>query len=168
LNLEVSTYKTINTKENINIRCRVNSLEEHSWHSSNSQLNLIANLIQNFYISWGKRQDDLELKFKNLYKEHKQLEEQYTLLNNKINLVLKFLDESKANQNLYNQNCEYIKEEVTRLSQHIESLKSKFNTEKSDKEIVLSSSGLVTTTRTINSERWTYLRALAEEAGDSN
>jgi hypothetical protein len=81
---------------------------------------------------------------------------------------LKFLDESKANQNLYNQNCEYIKEEVTRLSQHIESLKSKFNTEKSDKEIVLSSSGLVTTTRTINSERWTYLRALAEEAGDSN
>jgi hypothetical protein len=62
----------------------------------NNQLNLIIDLIQIFYINWGKRQDDLELKFENLYKEHKQLEEQYTLLNNKLNLILNFLDESKA------------------------------------------------------------------------
>jgi hypothetical protein len=64
----------------------------------------------------GKKQDDLELKFKNLYKEHKQLEEHYTLLNNKINLILNYLNESKAKQNLYIQNCEYIKEKVTRFS----------------------------------------------------
>ena len=30
LNLEVNTGKTVNTKENINIRCRVNSSEEHT------------------------------------------------------------------------------------------------------------------------------------------
>jgi hypothetical protein len=123
LNLECSIGKTINTKENINIRCRLNSLEEHSCHSSNSQLNLIINLIHNFYINWRKRQDNLELKFKNLYKEHKQLEEHYTLLNNKINLILNYLDESKAKQNLYIQNCEYIKEEITQFSQRLDSLK---------------------------------------------
>jgi arginine decarboxylase-like protein len=66
LNLEISTGKFINTKENIKIRCRLNSTEDHSWHSSNSQLNLIIDLIQKNYINWGKRQDDLELKFENL------------------------------------------------------------------------------------------------------
>jgi hypothetical protein len=106
LNLEISTGKSINTKEDINIRCRLNSSEEHSWHSSNSQLNLIVDLIHNFYIHWVKRQDDIEIKFENLYKEHKQLEEQYILLNNKINLILKFLDESKTKQNLYGKKCE--------------------------------------------------------------
>jgi Txe/YoeB family toxin of Txe-Axe toxin-antitoxin module len=90
------------------------------------------------------------------------------LLNNKINLVLKFLDESKAKQNLYNQNCEYIKEEVTRLAQCIDSLKGKLSTEKIDKEIVLSSSRRITTSRTINSEIYSYLRALPEKAGDSS
>jgi hypothetical protein len=84
------------------------------------------------------------------------------LLNNKLNLILNFLDESEAKQTLYNQNCEYIKEEVTRLTQCIDSLKGKPNTESIDKEIVLSSSGLVTASRTINSERWIYLRALPE------
>jgi predicted nuclease with TOPRIM domain len=116
----------------------------------------------------GKRQDDLELKFKNLYKEHKQLKEHYTLLNSKINLIFNYLDESKAKQNLYIQYCEYIKEKVTRFSQCLGSLKNKLNTEKCEKVIVLSSSGLVTTTRAINSERWIYLRALPVEAKDSS
>jgi predicted S18 family serine protease len=116
----------------------------------------------------GKRKDDLELKFEKLYKEHKQLEEHYTLLNNKINLILNYLDKSKAKQNLYIQNCEYIKEKVTRFSQRLDSLKNKLNTEKCEKEIVLSSSGLVTTTRAINSERWIHLRALPEEVKDSS
>jgi hypothetical protein len=98
-----------------------------------------------------------------IFKEHKQLEQHYTLLNNKLNLILKFSNESKAKQTLYNQNSEYIKEDVTRLTQRIDSLKGKLNTESVDKEIVLSSSGLVTTSRTINSERWTYLRALSEK-----
>jgi hypothetical protein len=90
------------------------------------------------------------------------------LLNNKLNLILNLLDESKAKQTLYNQNSEYIKEEVTRLTQRIDSLKGKLNTENIDKEIVLSSSGLVATSRTINSERWTYLRALPERARNSS
>jgi predicted nucleic acid-binding Zn-ribbon protein len=94
----------------------------------NSQLNLIVDLIQKIYINWEKRQDDLEIKFENLYKEHKQLEEQYTLLNNKLNLILKFSDENKAKQTLYNQNCEYIKEDVMRLAHRIDSLKGKLNT----------------------------------------
>lgn len=81
---------------------------------------------------------------------------------------MNFLDESKAKQTLYNQNSEYIKEEVTRLTQRIDSLKGKLNTENIDKEIVLSSSGLVATSRTINSERWTYLRALPERARNSS
>jgi hypothetical protein len=81
---------------------------------------------------------------------------------------LNFLDESKEKQTLYNQISEYIKEEVTRLTQRIDSLKGKLNTENIDKEIVLSSSGLVTTSRTINSERWVYLRALPEKARNSS
>jgi hypothetical protein len=89
------------------------------------------------------------------------------LLNNKLNLILNFLDESKAKQTLYNQNSEYVKEEVTKLTQLIDSLKGKLNTESIDKEIVLSSSGLITTSRTINLERWTYLRALPEKARNS-
>jgi phosphopantetheine adenylyltransferase len=116
----------------------------------------------------GKRQDNLELKFENLHKEHKRLEEHYTLLNNKINLILIYSDKSKAKQNLYIQNCEYIKEEVTQFFQRLDSLKKKLNTEKCEKEIVLSLSGLVTTTRAINSERRIYLRALPEKAKDSS
>jgi archaellum component FlaC len=163
LNLEVSTGKTINTKENINIRCRLNSSKEHSWHSSNSQLNLIVDLVQNFYINWGKRQDDLEIKFERLYKDYRQLEEQYTLVSNKINVALQFLEENKAKQYKYNQNSDYIKEEVARLYQQIDSLKNKLNTEKGSKEIILASSGIVATTRAINSEKWTYLKALSDE-----
>jgi hypothetical protein len=110
----------------------------------------------------------LEIKIENLYKEHKQLEEQYTLLNNKLNLILKFSDKSKAKQTWYNQNCEYIKEEVMRLAQRIDSLKGKPSIERFDMKIVISSSGLITTIRTINSERWTYLRVLSEKARDSS
>ena len=84
----MNTGKTVNTKENINIRCRLNSSKEHTWHTSHGQINLIVDLIHNFYISWGKRQDDLELKFDRLQKEHKHLEEQYSATNNKLELTL--------------------------------------------------------------------------------
>jgi hypothetical protein len=53
-----------------------------------------------------------------------------------------------------------------RLAQRIDSLKGKPSIERFDKKIVISSSGLITTIRTINSERWTYLRALSEKARD--
>ena len=43
----------------------------------------------------GKRQDDLELKFERLQKEHKHLEEQYLVANKKLKLALQALEESK-------------------------------------------------------------------------
>jgi hypothetical protein len=57
---------------------------------------------------------------------------------------------------------------VLKLTQRIDSLKGKLNTENVNKEIVLTSSGLVTISRTINSERWVYLRALPEKARNSS
>jgi hypothetical protein len=109
LNLEVNIEKTINTKENINIRCRLNSFEEHTWHTSHGQINLIVDLKHNFYITWRKRQDDLELKFDILQKEHKHVEEQYSATNNKLELALKTLEESKVSLGRINQNGDYIK-----------------------------------------------------------
>ena len=58
----------IGTNIDNDIRCRLNSSEEHTWHTSHGQINLIVDLIHNFYISWGKRQDELELKFDRLQK----------------------------------------------------------------------------------------------------
>jgi hypothetical protein len=92
LNLEVNTGKTIKTKENKNIKYIINSSEEHIWHALHGQINLLIDLIHNFYISWGKRQDDLELKFESLQKEHKQLKEQYLATNNKLKLALQALE----------------------------------------------------------------------------
>jgi hypothetical protein len=109
LNLEVNTGKTAKTKENINIKCRINSSEEHTWHTSHGQINLLVDLIHNFYISWGKRQDDLELKFESLQKEHKQLKEQYLATNNKLELALQALEESKDSLGRISQNSDYIK-----------------------------------------------------------
>jgi hypothetical protein len=63
LNLEVSIGKVVNTSDHINIRCRINTTEDHTWHTSHSQLNLIVDLIHNWYITWGKRQDKLHQKF---------------------------------------------------------------------------------------------------------
>jgi len=111
----VNTGKTVNTKENINIRCRLNSSEEHTWHTSHGQINLIVDLIHNFYISWGKRQDDLELKFDRLQKEHKHLEEQYSATNNKLDLALQILEESKVSLGKISQNSDYIKKDITYL-----------------------------------------------------
>jgi len=148
LNLEVNTGKTVNTKENINIRCRLNSSEEHTWHTSHGQINLIVDLIHNFYISWGKRQDDLELKFDRLQKEHKHLEEQYSATNNKLDLALQILEESKVSLGKISQNSDYIKKDITFLYK-----KTDNNIVEHNKEIVLSSAGIVESTRSLNSER---------------
>jgi len=162
LNLEVNTGKTITTKENINIRCRLNSSEEHTWHTSHGQINLIVDLIHNFYISWGKRQDDLELKFDRLQKEHKHLEEQYSATNNKLELALQILEESKVSLGRISQNSDYIKKDITYL------YKKTDNIVEHNKEIVLSSAGIVESTRSLNSERWKYLRACLEETSHSS
>ena len=162
LNLEVNTGKTVNTKENINIRCRLNSSEEHTWHTSHRQINLIVDLIHNFYISWGKRQDDLELKFDRLQKEHKHLEEQYSATNNKLELALQILEESKVSLGRISQNSDYIKKDITYL------YKKTDNIVEHNKEMVLSSAGIVESTRSLNSDRWKYLRASLEETSHSN
>ena len=142
LNLEVNTVKTVNTKENINIRCRLNSSEEHTWHTSHGQINLIVDLIHNFYISWRKRQDDLELKFDRLQKEHKHLEEQYSATNDKLELALQTLEESKVSVGRINQNSDYIKNELTYLYKKIDNI----NIVEHNKEIVSSSGGIVEST----------------------
>ena len=79
-NLEANIGKVITTKDNLNIRCRLNHIEDHSWHSNNSQLNLIVDLIYNFYINWDKKQEDLERRIEDLFKERKQSEERYLLV----------------------------------------------------------------------------------------
>jgi len=162
LNLEVNTGKIVTTKENINIRCRLNSSEEHTWHTSHGQINLIVDLIHNFYISWGKRQDDLELKFDRLQKEHKHLEEQYSATNNKLELALQILEESKVSLGRISQNSDYIKKDITYL------YKKTDNIVEHNKEIVLSSAGIVESTRSLNSDRWKYLRVSLEETSHSS
>ena len=115
LNLEVNTGKTVSTKENINIRCRINSFEEHTWHTSHGQINLIVDLIYNFYITW------VELKFERLQKEHKHLEEQYLVANKKLELVLQALEESKIFLGKISQNSDYIKKNISYLFIKLES-----------------------------------------------
>ena len=121
-------------------------------------------MIHNFYISWGKRQDDLELKFDRLHKEHKHLEEQYSATNSKLELALQTLEESKIFLGRINQNSDYIKNELTYLYKKIDNI----NIVKHNKEIVLSSAGIVESTRSLNSERWKYLRACLEETSHSS
>ena len=112
----------MNTKDNINIRCRLNTSEEHSWHTSHSQLNLVVDLLYNFYLTWGKRQDELDLTFERLFQDHKRLEEQFTLINKNLSLVLKLLEESKAAYNKISQNSDYIKEDTSLIHKKLESL----------------------------------------------
>ena len=119
LNLEVNTGKVIKTIDNIDIRCRINFSEEHTWHTTNSQLNLVVDLIYNLLISWGKRQDILDQKFANLFQEYQKLVERCSGLNSKIDLVLRKLEEAKLRQNSICKNNDYIKEEVLSIGKHI-------------------------------------------------
>ena len=159
LNLEVNTGKTVNIKENINIRCRLNSSEEYTWHTSHGQINLIVDLIHNFYTSWEKRQDDLELKFDRQQKEHKHLEGQYSAINNKLELALQTLEECKVSLGRISQNSDYMKKGITYLYKNLDNI----NIAEHSKEIVLPSPGIVEFTRSLNSKRWKYLRASLEE-----
>ena len=106
-------------------------------------------MIHNFYISWRKRQDDLELKFDRLQKEHKHLEEQYSATNNKLELSLLVLEESKVSLGRISLNSDYIKKDITYLYKKIDNI----NIVEHNKEIVLSSAGIVESTRSLDSER---------------
>jgi hypothetical protein len=163
LNLEVNTGKSVKTKDNLNIRCRINSSEEHIWHTSHGQVNLLVDLIHNFYITWGKRQDDLELKFESLQREHKQLKEQYLAINNKIDLALQALEESKTSLARSSQNTDYIKRDITYLYKKFENT----NIVEHNKEIVLSAAEVVKDNRPLNSDKWKYLKVILEETNHS-
>ena len=121
-------------------------------------------MIHNFYISWGKRQDDLELKFDRLQKKYRHLEEQYSATNNTLELALQTLEESKVSLGRINQNSDYIKKKITYLYKNLDNI----NIVEHSKEIVLPSAGIVEFTRSLNSERWKYLRASLEETSHSN
>jgi hypothetical protein len=60
-----------------------------------------------------------------------------------------------------------IKQNNTIIQLLIQAL-DKLNSVQNNKEIVLSSSGLVTSSRNINSEKWTYLKASIEETETSS
>lgn len=200
MNSEINTGKIINTRENINIRCRLNSSEEHIWHGTNSQLNLLVDLVHNLYITWGKRQDDLDLKFEELYKEHKQITEEFSLLQNKLICVLQKLEERKVDHYKYCQNSDYIKEEVSLIHKKLDSkrivadqkeqisqeedfkiiikqnnailqtitqIQEKVNNNNTGKELVLASTGIISSNISINSDKWNYLKVFAEEINPS-
>lgn len=122
LNLEVPSGKNIDTKDNINIKCRINPSEDHSCHTQHSQLNLIVDLLYNFYLIWGKRQDELEIKLEKLYKEHSQLADEYLLINNNLNLALQILKESNVQYNKIIHNSDYIKEKAFLISKKLDPL----------------------------------------------
>jgi chromosome segregation ATPase len=67
----------------------------------------------------GKRQDNLDQKFENIFKEYKKLEEKYLGLNNKIDIALQKLEEAKARQNTVCSNNDYIKKEVLSIGKSI-------------------------------------------------
>ena len=127
LNLEISQGKTVNIKEDIGIKCRINPSEGHSWHTSNSQLNLIVDLIYNSFISRGRRQDDIDLKVESLHKEH---QEQYQSINSKIDLLLHKIEEVKGEQNKVCRNSDYIKEEATIVRNSLNSFLNNISTKK--------------------------------------
>jgi hypothetical protein len=130
LNLEASSGKVINTKDNINIRCRINPLEEHTWHTSHSQLNIVVDLIYNFLITWEKRQDNLEQKLEIFIKNNQKLVERCSALNNKFDLILHKLEEAKGKQNIVCKNNDYIKEEVINTSRNLGNLLNKISVNK--------------------------------------
>ena len=62
------------------------------------------------------------------------------------------------------QNSDYIKKEITYLYKNLDSI----NIAEHNKDIVLPSVGIVEFTRSVNSEKWKYLRASLEETSHSN
>ena len=63
--IRFTNYKSTNIDETESL------LEaDHTWHTNHSQLNIIVDLIYNFVITWGKRQEEVDLKLESLRKEY--------------------------------------------------------------------------------------------------
>ena len=199
LNLEVSQGKVVNTKENINIKCRISPLEEHDWHSSHSQLNVVVDLIYNFFINWSKRQEELDLKIESLYKEYQDCVNKYSQINSKIELLLQKIEESKNNLNIISGNSDYIKEEITSVRKNLTGFLNKISLGKEsllisecskteqdiievkglveevkelildcNNEIILASPEIIQSNKSLNSEKWKYLKDSLEKIRQSN
>ena len=80
--------------------------------------------------------------------EHKHFEEQYSATNNKLELALQTLEESKVSLGRINQNSDYIKNEITCLYKNLDNI----NIAEHSKEIVLPSAEIVEF-RSLNSKR---------------
>ena len=79
----------------------------------------MVDLIYNFYISWGKRQDILEQKFETIFKEYQKLADKCFGLNSKIDIILHKLEEARARHNIICKNNDYIKEEVLTIGRYL-------------------------------------------------
>ena len=88
----------------------------------------------------------------------------YSATNNKLELALQTLEESKVSLGRISQNSDYIKKEITYLYKNLD----KIIIAEHNKEIVLPSAGIVEFTRSLNSERWKYLRASLKETSHSS
>jgi hypothetical protein len=99
-----------------------------------------------------------------LQKEYKHLEEQYFITNKNLELALQALEESKIFLGKFSQNSDYIKKDISYLFNKLESS----NIAEHSKEIVLSSSGIIEIPRSLNSDKWKYLKASQEETSFSN
>jgi hypothetical protein len=60
----------------------------------------------------------LDQKFESLFREYQKHIEKYTLLNNKVDLILHKLEEAKSRQNTICKNNDYIKEEVLSIGRN--------------------------------------------------
>ena len=73
------------------------------------------------------------------------------------------MEESKVYLGRISQNSDYTKKDIAQLYKKLECI----NTVEYNKEIVLSSAGIVELNRSLNSEKWMYLRASLEETSHS-
>jgi hypothetical protein len=74
------------------------------------------------------------------------------------------LEESKGSLGRISQNSDYIKKDISYLYKKLEHI----NIIENSKEIVLSSTGVVEVNRSLNSEKWQYLKVSLEETSHSN
>jgi hypothetical protein len=95
----------------------------------------VVDLIYNFYISWGKRQDILDQKFEGLFKEYQKLADKCSGLNSKIDIILHKLEEAKTRQNIICKNNDYIKEEVLTIGSYLSKGKDPLSRSESRQDI---------------------------------
>ena len=87
-------------------------------------------------------------KFESLFREYQKHIEKYTLLNNKVDLVLHKLEEAKSRQNIVCKNNDYIKEELLSIGKNINKNKDS-TTSAETKQNILEIKSLVQEVKTL-------------------